>query len=1547
MHPPRSGRRSVATWSAHLVLAAVAYIPLLLTAPGRVGADTKAYLYLDPVRWLSVSASMWDPDLATGSVTHEYIGYLLPMGPYYALMHVLGVPTWVAQRLWTGSLLFLAGAGVLYLLRTLSPATGERGTGSLDMATLGGLGAMVGALAYMLSPYVVQYEARESVLLLPWVGLPWMLATIARALRVGGWRYPAFFALVVALVGSTNAASLIFVGVGPVLWVVWELVTGRVRWGRALSTALKVTVLSLAACAWWIVGLSVEGAYLGNILRDTESIPTVARTSLASETVRGLGYWFFYGVDKLGLYLPTAGPYMTSLWLLAVSFAVPAFAFLTAFLVRWRERAYFVALILVGTILAVSVHPLSDPSPLGRVIKASSSDSTAGLALRSTNRATPLVILGIAVLLGAGVAALARRWKVAGAISAVAVMGLVAADLPALWTGQFVTTSWSRPEQVPSYWTDAAKFLDDQPGAAQTRVLTEPGIDFATYRWGSTLDPVLPGLMTRPEVDRGLVPYGSTGASNLLTALDEQVQEGTVDPSALAPTARIMSAGDLVVQSDLVYEHYDTPRPRALWQTLTPTPSGLSAPVAFGNPAVTAAPPVKYPLIDETELGLPHGAPYPPPVAVFPVPDARPILRAESASHPLLVDGDGSGLVAAAGAGLLDAQATVLYSPSFAANPAGLQRTLSQRADLVVTDSNRKRAEQVGTVRDNFGYTEMAGEKALVPDDRDVRTSPFPAPAGTASQTVALEEGVKSVEASGYGNSITYTPENRPDQAMDGNLRTAWTVAAFDNPLGQYLRITLAHPVATGQVNLVQPLYGPRNRWITGVTLRFDGGHAVTEKLGATSRTAAGQTITFPSRSFTTLQITIDATNTGTLVSFGGQSGVGFAEVRVAGQQVHEVIRMPEDLLTAAGPSSASHRLTLLMTRDRVAPVPPRTDPEVDIARSFTLPTARTFSVSGTAELSPLVPDDVIDKLLGTTVPGVLAAYSSGRLPGDLQDRASSTLDGSLATVWSPGLGPQAGNWLEYNVAKPITFDHLSMAIVTDGKHSVPTSVTISADGTTRTVGVPALADSSTPWTTQIVNISFPALTGSRLRVTFDTVRPVTDLDQFSNKPIDLPLGIAEVSIPGVADSRTAPASLPGTCRSDLLTVDGKQVPVSITGTTQSAASLGLLQVRGCGSAADGITLGAGAHELQTQPGVSPGVDVDIDSLVLDSAAGGGPLAPAASGRAEPTDSGPAPEVSVVHFSTTSAQVVVHEPTAPFWMVLGESTNAGWHAVVGGKDLGASQLIDGYANGWLVTPTSPGHDMVITLTWTPQRFVDEAIVVTGVTLAFCLVLACWPRRARRRRRQAAVQPVSVPAGPPSGRAAVRIAALWSARSSPVTSTPDAKPGAVSTAVSPSGDWGVGEQAPVLGSPLRSTGTRPHWLWVLLVSALAGGVTSAVVAPAAGIPVGVATFVGLAFSYGRVLLAIGSVGLLVAVDDMVTAGQSKFHYLAEFGWPTHFETASTLAWLAVCALAADALVQEVRQRRARRDIAPHDAQNAPVARRRTGRMHTRAKHSRRM
>jgi hypothetical protein len=126
--------------------------------------------------------------------------------------------------------------------------------------------------------------------------------------------------------------------------------------------------------------------------------------------------------------------------------------------------------------------------------------------------------------------------------------------------------------------------------------------------------------------------------------------------------------------------------------------------------------------------------------------------------------------------------------------------------------------------------------------------------------------------------------------------------------------------------------------------------------------------------------------------------------------------------------------------------------------------------------------------------------------------------------------------------------------------------------------------------------------------------------------------------------------------------------------------------------------------------------------------------------------------------------------------------------------------------------------------------------------------------------------------------------------------------------------------------------------MVLVPVVAGGVAAAVVTPAAGIPVAVGALLAAVTGYGRVVLAVGAVGLLVAVDRMVAAAQGTFHYAAQFGWPDHFETASTVAWLAVMALGADALVQEVRARRARA---------TPARARRASPNHpSRGKHSRR-
>ena len=537
----------------YLGLALLAYLPVLRSSPGKVAADTKQYLYLDPGRLLDRAATMWDPNIGMGTVTHQNIGYLFPMGPYYWLFDQLGVPDWVAQRLWLGSLMFAAGVGVLYLLRTFG---------------LRGPGVVVAALAYMLTPYSLDYAARISVLLMPWAALPWLIGLMRKALRDGGWRYPAIFAIVVQVVGGVNATALVFAGLGPLLWVVYSwLVVRDVQWRRALGVTVRTGVLTIVTSLWWIAGLSIQGGYGLNVLRYTETVEAVARTSTPNEILRGLGYWFFYGQDRLGPWIESAENYTQRPVVIMAGYLLVALALLSAGFVRWRHRAFFIGLLLVGVVVAVGAHPYGSPTPLGAAFKAFASGSTFGLAMRSTARAVPLVVLATAVLLGIGTNTVyatlrrhARPVLAAGSVAIVVVLLLV--NFPALVDGTFYGENLQRPEDIPQYWNDAAQYLDGRDDG--TRVLELPGSDFASYRWGNTVDPVTPGLMDRPYVARELIPWGSPATADLLNAIDRRIQMGLFDPNGFSALARRMGVGDVVLRNDIQYERYDLVSPREL-----------------------------------------------------------------------------------------------------------------------------------------------------------------------------------------------------------------------------------------------------------------------------------------------------------------------------------------------------------------------------------------------------------------------------------------------------------------------------------------------------------------------------------------------------------------------------------------------------------------------------------------------------------------------------------------------------------------------------------------------------------------------------------------------------------------------------------------------------------------------------------------------------------------------------------------------------------------------------------------------------------------------
>ena len=208
-------------------------------------------------------------------------------------------------------------------------------------------------------------------------------------------------------ISGTNASGPIYAAVAPTLWLLYAVFIAKEHTlAQAWSTVWRVVVLTAGVSLWWAWSLAIESGYGLNVLGVTEKVSAVAKTSLSSEVLRGLGYWFFYGSDIAGPWAATSAGFTQQLWLIGMTFAVPLLALVAAVVVRWRHRVFFIGLIVVGMVLAVGSNPYVAPSTVGGYIKSFMTETTAGLALRSTDRATPMVLIGLAVLLGAGITAL-------------------------------------------------------------------------------------------------------------------------------------------------------------------------------------------------------------------------------------------------------------------------------------------------------------------------------------------------------------------------------------------------------------------------------------------------------------------------------------------------------------------------------------------------------------------------------------------------------------------------------------------------------------------------------------------------------------------------------------------------------------------------------------------------------------------------------------------------------------------------------------------------------------------------------------------------------------------------------------------------------------------------------------------------------------------------------------------------------------------------------------------------------------------------------------
>ena len=941
-----------------LGLSALAFAVAVLQRPGWSSSDTKIDLHVDPVRFLSEITALWTPSSGLGGVeSAQYAGYLFPMGPFFAVGHWLGVSDWLVDRLWLGLLLAVGCWGVVRLVEALAAVRTRAGA------------AFVG-LVFLLNPYVVVFTNRTTITLLAYALMPWLALVALRGIRdPRSWRWAAVFALLVTSSGGgVNAAVVALVLLAPLLLVLFEAATGAVAWRSLWQFGWRAIVFSIVASLWWIAPTAAQTQYGVDFLRFTEPAGAIWATTSLSESFRAMGYWISYiGVGFNGVvrpYFSDAGTLLFNHLVVTASLLVPGLALLSfTWTRRRRYAAFFLLLVLIGALVMTVGFP--EGTPLRRGATFTYNHVASVRFLRTTYKAGPLVVLGLAGLAGIAIESL-RGVRARALLGAAAVVVLAVGAWP-LTSGKAVDkqVSWKK---IPAGWKAAARDLDARLGD-DARAAVLPGQLYAFYRWGGTVDPILPSLMAKPVAVRNAVTYADLRATDLLWTTDALLQQARALPGQLPPLLQLMGVRYIVNATDDDVHRSGASDPQRAARTLAA--QGLAPRRDYGDG-----------------------------VRSFSAPAPRPLVRVEPRAPLSVVDGSADGLADLASLGALRTVTPFAFAADLDAG--AIRAAAREGGRVVISDSNRRRVFVISRMQQNQGWTLGATD----PISEDAATlDPFPA-RGTDAQTVAVLHGARSITAP-FSPGYSQFPEHRPFAAFDGNPRTAWLADPALEAARHYVTITFTRPRPITSIDVLpRNEAGARVKALVVNGKRFTAGAGWSHlRLGLAKARA--------------LTIQVVAAKT------GSAGAGGLAEVRIPGVHVTESLRPPvlaeqtlhaDDLPHAemqyvfsrsSGDDPLQHQSSAGVRETRRVTVPEQLehlrvvgagDEQTDIDRVIDPPATRSYAVSAWLSVTPEASDSAIDRLVGVRSP--VTAYSSGRLDNRPGARASSALDADPRTAW-------------------------------------------------------------------------------------------------------------------------------------------------------------------------------------------------------------------------------------------------------------------------------------------------------------------------------------------------------------------------------------------------------------------------------------------------------------------------------------------------------------------------------------------------------------------
>jgi len=271
-----------------------------------------------------------------------------------------------------------------------------------------------------------------------------------------------------------------------------------------------------------------------------------------------------------------------------------------------------------------------------------------------------------------------------------------------------------------------------------------------------------------------------------LTALGKVIGGGLPGPGGLpgqlAPLLELIGVRAVVTGTDDDLARSDAPPPADVASELSAQPGFTRAARSYG-PLTSFTP---------TDLGPAQQLPQ---VRRYDLPSARGLIHLVPVKEPVVIDGSADALAGLAAFGEPPSGRALLYAGDLA--PAELRAAVAGGGDVVISDSNRRRAFVDSSLEQNVGPVLSAAEDV---SSDGIILDPFKR--GPDFETVASFSGVQSVEAPASPERRQF-PEHAAFAAIDGSPGTAWVADPTLDPGRRWLQVDFKRPLPVPFVDLL------------------------------------------------------------------------------------------------------------------------------------------------------------------------------------------------------------------------------------------------------------------------------------------------------------------------------------------------------------------------------------------------------------------------------------------------------------------------------------------------------------------------------------------------------------------------------------------------------------------------------------------------------------------------------------------------------------------------------------------------------------------------